>query len=105
MHIVEQKLVVKDWPLKKPGDEMFFGYLVALGVFPGGDWDGDSIFSYADFAYGDSYARFLLPNDDGLLEQLKKYLADALEILAASGSIEVKLWIKLTENGYEVDLP
>ena len=105
MDIIAQKLVVRDWPLKEPGDEEFFGYLVALGVFPGGDWEGDRIFPYADFAYGDSYARFRLPYDDGLLEQLQKHLADNLEILAASGSIAVKLWIQLTENGYKVDLP
>jgi hypothetical protein len=105
MHVIEQKLVVKDWPLKKPGDELFFGYIVALGVFPGGDWEGDQIFPYADFAYGDTYSRFRLPYDDGLLEQLQMQLADNLEILAASGSIAVKLWIQLTEKGYKVDLP
>ena len=38
MDIIEQKLVVKDWPLKKPGDELFFGYVVAVGVFPGAPW-------------------------------------------------------------------
>ena len=105
MDVIEQKLVVKEWPLKKPGDEEFFGYLVAVGVFPGGDWEGDQIFPYADFAYGENYARFRLPYDDGLLEQLQKHLAANLEILAGSGSIAVKLWITRTEQGYQVDLP
>ena len=40
MDVIEQKLVVKDWPLKQPGEELFFGYVVALGVFPG-DWSED----------------------------------------------------------------
>ena len=35
MNVISQLLVVKDWPLQKPGDEMFFGYVV-FGDFPDG---------------------------------------------------------------------
>lgn len=104
MDIIEQKLVVKDWPLKKPGDELFFGYVVAVGVFPR-DWSGEGAFAYADFAYGESYTRYRLPDDDDLLNGLMRYLWSNVEASAASDGIYAKVWVKLTENGYEVDLP
>jgi hypothetical protein len=104
MDLIEQKLVVREWPLKKPGDEKFFGYLVAVGVFPSG-WVSEHIFPYVDFAYGDDYIRYRLPYDEGLWTQLLKHLDDNLGILEMCGSIEVKLWVKLTKEGYEVDLP
>jgi len=104
MQIIEQKLVVKDWPLKKPGDELFFGYVLALGVFPG-DWNNDSMFAYADFAYNDTYTRYRLPNDDGLLNELSKYFSSNLEMCISGLGIFGKVWIKLTEKGYEVELP
>jgi len=105
MNVIEQKLVVKDWPLKKPGDELFFGYVVAVGVFPTGEWEGSSIFPFADFAYGDTYTRYRLPHDEGLRKQLVEHLADNLTILELSGTIQVKVWVTLTDKGYEVFLP
>ncbi len=104
MQIIEQKLVVKDWPLKKPGDEKFFGYIVALGVFPG-DWSSDSEIPFADFAYNDAYTRYQIPSDETLRAGLLKYLAANLDFSGAGMGIQAKLWIKLTEKGYEVDLP
>ena len=53
MDVIQQQLVVKDWPLKKPGDEQFFGYVVAMGVFPS-DWASDGMFAFVDFAYSGS---------------------------------------------------
>ena len=104
MDIIEQKLVVKDWPLKKPGDELFFGYVVAVGVFPR-DWSGGDMFAYADFAYNDRYTRYRLPNDEGLLTALLKFLRDNIEMNAAGDGIYGKVWVKRTEEGYVVDLP
>jgi hypothetical protein len=104
MDLIEQKLVVKDWPLKKPGDELFFGYVVAVGVFPA-DWSNDGMFIYADFAYSDTYTRYRLPNDDGLLTGLSKYLSSNLEMCGSGNGIYGKVWVRLTEKGYQVDLP
>ena len=104
MHVIQQTLVVREWPLKKPGDEMFFGYVVAVGVFPR-DWSPDEMFAYADFAYGESYTRYRLPDDDDLLNGLMRYLWSNVEASAASDGIYAKVWVKLTENGYEVNLP
>ena len=104
MDVIEQKLVVKDWPLKQPGEELFFGYVVALGVFPG-DWSEDGIYRYADFAYSDSYTRYRLPNDEGLLNGLSKFLSSNLEMSGSGQGIYGKVWVKRTEQGYEVDLP
>ena len=104
MDIIEQKLVVKDWPLKKPGDELFFGYVVAVGVFPR-DWSGGDMFAYADFAYSDRYVRYRLPTDTNLLNQLLEHLCGNLETGVGDGDIYGKVWVKLTEKGYEVDLP
>jgi len=104
MDLIEQRLVVKDWPLKQPGDELFFGYIVAVGVFPG-DWSDDGMFCYADFAYSDSYTRYRLPNDEGLLNGLSKFLSSNLEMCGSGHGIYGKVWVKLTDQGYEVDLP
>lgn len=105
MELILQKLEVKPWPLQKPGDEKFFGYVVALGVFPR-DWgDENGMTQYADFAYNDSYERFRLPNDESLKKQLHEMLWHNLNGAANAGDIYGKVWIKLTMNGYAVDLP
>jgi hypothetical protein len=104
MDVIHQKLVVRDWPLKKPGDEMFFGYLVALGVFPG-DWSDESEYLYADFAYDQSYSRYRLPNDKQLLDKLGPFLCDNFELSMSGHGLFCKLWIQLTQEGYKVDLP
>ena len=105
MHVIQQTLVVREWPLKKAGDEMFFGYVVAVGVFPRGEWGPDEMFAYADFAYGDGYVRYRLPYDEGLFKQLLKHLEGNLAMYAEDCGIHAKVWIQLTEIGYEVDLP
>jgi len=104
MHIIEQKLVVQDWPLKEPGDEKFFGYIVALGVFPG-DWSAEAAIGYADFAYGETYTRYRIPDDDSLHLGLLRYLEFNLQHQAGGYGLAAKVWIRLTETGYEVDLP
>ena len=104
MHVIQQTLVVREWPLKTPGDEMFFGYVAAVGVFPREGGDG-GMFAYADFLHGDSYTRYRLPDDDDLLNGLMRYLWSNVEASAASDGIYAKVWVKLTENGYEVNLP
>jgi len=104
MDLIVQKLVVKEWPLKQPGDELFFGYVVAVGVFPR-DWSEDGLFRYADFAYNESYSRYRLPNDECLVNELLKYLCSNLEMQGAGHGIHGKVWVRLTEKGYEVDLP
>lgn len=104
MHIIEQKLVVRDWPLQKPGDELFFGYVVAVGVFPQGGSD-DDLFAYADFAYNDGYTRYRLPNDEGLRNGLLEHLYCNIEMNEAGDGIYGKLWVRRTAKGHEVDTP
>jgi len=104
MDIIEQRLVVKEWPLKKPGDELFFGYVVAVGVFPG-DWKNEGMYAYADFAYNNSYSRYRIPDDDDLVNGLMRYVWSNVEWSLAGEGISAKVWIKLTEDGYEVKLP
>ena len=103
MVVIEQKLVVKDWPLKKPGDEKFFGYIVALGVFPV-DWSLEGELRFADFAYNDEYTRYHIPNDESLLKGLLEYLSANLQMCGDVG-MHGKVWIYRTEEGYKVDLP
>ena len=104
MHVIQQTLVVKEWPLTRIGDELFFGYVVAVGVFPR-DWSPGGMFAYADFAYRDSYTRYRLPYDEGLFKQLLKYLESNMAMYVEDCSICGKVWIRLGEKGYEVDLP
>ena len=104
MDLIDQQLVVKDWPLKNPGDEAFFGYVVAVGVFPR-DWNAESLFAYVDFAYNESYTRYRLPHDEGLRTQLLQYLVTNLETLEGSGEVYGKVCVSLTDQGYEVSLP
>ena len=103
--IIVQRLNILDWPLSKVGDEKFFGYVVAMGVFPK-EWGAeDGMTQYVDFAYNDSYARYRLPDDRLLKKQLHCYLWDNLNGVGHTGDIYGKVWIKLTEHGYAVDLP
>ena len=104
MTVIAQTLVVKDWPLQKPGDEHFFGYVVAVGVFPG-DWSSGGMFLYADFAYSDRYTRYRLPKDEGLLNGLVIFLASNMEMNGSGDGIYGKVWVKRTQEGYEVFLP
>jgi hypothetical protein len=103
MDIIEQKLVVKDWPLKQPGDEMFFGYVVALGVFPR-DWTLEGEIPFADFAYNNDYTRYRIPCDESLLNGLLKFLSANLTMCGDVG-MHGKVWIELTKEGHKVYLP
>ncbi len=105
MHVIRQTLVVREWPLKKPGDEVFFGYVVGVGVYTG-DWSDDSMFAYADFAYNDSYVRYRLPRDKELVKDLVGYLSENVEMQGAGlGGIYGKVWVKLGNGGHLVGTP
>ena len=104
MDIIQQQLVVRDWPLKQPGDGMFFGYVVAVGWFPR-DWSATGMFAYADFAYSNDYTRYRLPDDPYLIKQLFGFVNLNLETLRNFRDVTGKVWIELTEHGYLVDLP
>jgi hypothetical protein len=105
MELIQQQLEVKDWPLTKPGDEEFFGYVVALGVFPRAWGEEDGMTQYADFAYNERYVRYRLPNDKDLKEQLHSFLWDNLNGVAHTGDIYGKVIIRLTETGHLVIWP
>ncbi len=105
MDLIDQQLVIKDWPLTKIGDEKFFGYVVAMGIFPR-DWGEEhGMIAYVDFAYNDSYERFRLPEDMHLKRHLMSFLWDNMNGVAGSHDIYGKVWIKLTKKGYSVFLP
>ena len=104
MDVIEQQLVVREWPLKEPGDEGFFGYVVAVGVFPQAGSDGN-MFAYVDFLYGDSYTRYRLPDDDDLLNGLMAFLRNNVEGGVAGASIYGKVRVRITENGCDVEMP
>jgi hypothetical protein len=104
MDVIDQRLVVREWPLKNPGDDGFFGYVVALGVFPR-EWCSDGLFAYVDFAYNQTYTRYRLPNDPALINQLLEYLCGNLETLVGTGDVHGKVWVTLTTEGHKVSLP
>lgn len=116
MEIIQQKLVIHDWPLTKVGDERFFGYVMAMGIFPkywacsAEEWAkyADTAFSddpyvkYVDFIYGNKYERFQIPNDERLFEQLSGCFFENWDRLEDGGS-RGKVWVKLTEQGFVVE--
>src|SRR5881394_4345970 len=101
MDLIDQKFVVRDWPLKEPGDEAFFGYVVAVGVFPG-DWHGDHFFGYVDFTYQDCYRRYRLPKDPDLINELLEHLVRNVESVVGRGSVEAKVSVRLTHDGPKI---
>ena len=103
--LIHQKLEVHEWPLIYPGDTSFFGYVVAVGIFPRG-WDEGEILIYADFAYNDSYKRYRLPDDLNLVAKLSDMLWENLKSLAETGNMYGKVHITFTEEeGHILDLP
>ena len=103
MDIIAQRLIVKDWPLKRPGDEKYFGYLVALGSFP--VEHNERALNYADFCTGSGYSRYRLPYCLKLQNELFKFLKLNMQMAVAGDSMYGKLCIKLAANGYVVSLP
>lgn len=105
MIIVNQNLPIKEWPLKHDGDGKFFGYIVAIGLFPM-EWGSVSgLLPYADFAYGDDYERYLLPGNKKLLTRLSAMMLNDIESFSETGSTYNKVWIRRHKNGYTVELP
>jgi hypothetical protein len=100
-----QLLPIEEWPLKKEGDERFFGYVVALGVC---DYDPDAqdgMRGYVDFSYGNSYTRYELPDDESLKRQLFEKLRGNISYCADTGSVYEKVWITRRAQGYSVEAP
>jgi len=100
MEVIEQKLELKKWPLVNVGDKKFFGYIVSMGVIPM-DWVNGDMVLYADFAYSDSYERYVLPNDKALREDLLDFLWDNIQGAGAELGMYNKLWIELTVDGFD----
>jgi hypothetical protein len=97
------QIKVRPWPLKKVGDEKFFGYVVAMGVVSN-DLD-DTVTPYVDFAYSSSYTRYELPMDDQLLGRLRSCLMLNVKEAGSHGTLAAKVRIQLREDGYAVELP
>jgi len=85
------------------GDEDFFGYIVAVGLFPDPSWDwkDQDHFVYADFYYNGEYTRYRLPQDDNLVSQLKKRVFDNIRELHDTdySCFSTKIWIERLPNG------
>lgn len=104
INTLHQQIEVKDWPLAAAGDEQFFGYVVAMGVF--GEWGvEDGMIQYVDFAYNDRYTRYRLPQHIDLKRQLHAALWSNINGIAHTGDIYGKVWIRRTEYGYDVFEP
>lgn len=104
MEFISQKLEVMDWPLKHVGESEFFGYVVAMGIFPR-EWGAvDGLTPYVDFAYSDSYCRYRLPDDDGLRRKLLEMLC--CNLVPVDGDIYGKVVITCVgDNRHSVELP
>lgn len=98
---------VNPWPLNNVGDEMFFGYVVAVGILCIGKGDNeDGHTKYADFDYGGRFTRFELPEDISLRKQLFKILkSNFWELENVGDGFVGKVYIEKTEGGYKVSLP
>lgn len=98
---------VNPWPLNNVGDEMFFGYVVAVGILCVGEGDDEYGHTrYADFDYGGSFTRFELPEDISLRKQLFSMLkSNFWELENVGDGFIGKVWITKTEDGYKVSLP
>lgn len=93
---------IREWPLLNVGDEMFFGYVSGIGF----DQEDTEVFSrYVSFTYGCESTRYKLPNDEDLLRKLSKHLRGNFWGIVTGNGIYDKVWIKLTKDGYTVDLP
>lgn len=103
--LISQHIEVKPWPLSKVGDEKFFGYVVAMGVFPKEWGEHGGLIAYVDFAYNDAYERFHLPDDKKLRKALHEMLRFNLHGAGQDDGIYGKVWIFLTKKGYVVELP
>lgn len=104
-HLISQNIAIKDWPLLKPGDEKFFGYVVAIGLLPYAWGEAGGLIPYVDFSYNDEYSRYHLPTDKRLRKSLHEMLRFNLHGAQQGDGIYGKVWIKLTMKGYVVDLP
>jgi len=103
--LIQQQLKIKNWPLEKIGDAVFFGYVVSMGNFIREWGDERGAIPYVDFQYGDNYERYRLPDDENLKKQLFQFLWDNINGFAFAGDIYGKVWVYLKEDGYLVTTP
>jgi hypothetical protein len=98
-----KKREIKTWPLMKVGDEQFFGYVCAIGFEPQ-DWDAP-IHPWVCFEYGTTQTVYQLPDDEVLFKALADFITSNYQEWARCGNYSGKVWVRLTKNGYVVDLP
>jgi len=103
MNVIDQRMIVKDFPSMDKGDEAFFGYIVAVGWFPDPSWDWKNTdhFVYADFYYNGRYTRYKLPNDDDLVSQLQQRVFNNIRELHCTDhdGYSTKIWIERLDDG------
>jgi hypothetical protein len=105
MEQITQQITVKEWPLAI-GQELFLGYVVAMGVFPRSWSDDNGMIPYVDFAYNESYERYRLPDDEDLIKQLHAILRDNLSGQTTdAGDICGQVWIRRDKSGHTVEMP
>lgn len=96
-----QSNIVTTFPLTKPGDEKFFGYVIGIG---GNNLGEEGATYFAIFEYSSERTVYYLPHDMDLIRKLLVFLMGNLESDSDSG-IYGKVWIKKTDTGWEVFLP
>jgi len=101
MDIIEQKLVVQEWPLRHVGDNRLFGYLVAVGLFPCAAVPGGQ-FAFADFVWKDTYTRYRVPPQLELTDLLTGWLGDCMYEHTKGGRTNCYLFMELTADGHAV---
>jgi hypothetical protein len=96
---------LQEWPLTLPGQEHFFGYVTAMGVLCD-DYAPEGFFStWVEFSYGEHKDRYDVPTDSNLLRQLWEWMLCNMETTRDESGLCGKVWVRLTDKGYEVDLP
>ena len=102
MHVIDQRLLVREWPVREPGEEYLLGRVVSVGTFP--REEGVTPFLYVDVVYDSQYKRYRLPNDLDVINQLLEFLCGNLNRTYAGECVANVVWVHLTEHGHKLFL-
>ena len=101
---MNKQTVIKEWPLKKTGQELFFGYVIGMGVYQNEEWDWESTVRWVHFRHQWDII-YKIPHDESLIRQLAAMLEMNMYSPDNEGEMYGKVWIKKLSKGYDVFLP